>query len=824
MKTIVKAPTTPDITKIEADNRILAREAAIEGMVLLQNDGALPLHNKRVALYGAGARMTVKGGYGSGEVRDRYSISIAEGLENEGFEILTKAWLDGYDKYYADTYEAYRQDAEKRVEGIRDFHQILRTVPPFVHPTGMPVSDTDIADCDTAIYVLSRQAGEGHDRHTEKSDYYLSDVEEENLRFLREHYKKLVLIVNVGGFIDLSILDTVPVNALVYFVQGGEEGGAALAKLLSGERNFSGRLATAWPRRIEDVPSAKNYSDRSGDPYSQDYNEGIYVGYRFYDRFGVKPLFPFGFGLSYTSFDKTFSGFAPEKGGLSLKIDVENVGAVAGKEVVQVYAALPSEDSEIKRLIAFEKTDLLPPKKKQTLTLTAGIRELAVYDEKQAAWILRGGTYPLLIGDSSDVTAVACLHVSRDHILEKCTNICPLRAELDKINVPEKCAPVADGLPVFEIDDFIPKTVVHSYEAPQEKVDQILKKLSDRELCSLVIGATTSPKHTQVSALGADGYTTSDLYDTHGIPNIVMADGPAGLNLTRYSVQLPDGTVKATKRKENLEDYKRYLFGFAGIALASQMAKPEDGESHYQFATAWPAAQLLAQSFNKELLTRIGDGVGKEMEEYGITVWLAPGMNIHRNPLCGRTFEYYSEDPLVSGKMAAALVRGVQSHSGKCVSVKHFVANNCEYNRNSSSSNLDEKTLREIYLRGFEIVVRESEPKTVMASYNLVNGLHVVNSYDLLTRVLRNEWGFEGMVMSDWDSMKASKDAPCVPLTGDVQKAHAAGCDLVCPGRPDQIEALMSGLENGNVKREDLERCGARVLALIRSNSVLESR
>lgn len=258
--------------------------------------------------------------------------------------------------------------------------------------------------------------------------------------------------------------------------------------------------------------------------------------------------------------------------------------------------------------------------------------------------------------------------------------------------------------------------------------------------------------------------------------------------------------------------------------MLSRMAKPEQGTMHYQYATAWPCSQLLAQSFDPELLYKVGDAVGREMEQYGVTIWLAPGMNIHRNPLCGRTFEYYSEDPLVSGKMAAAIVRGVQSHPGKGMSVKHFVANNCELNRNRSSSNLTEKTLREIYLRGFEIAVKESNPMTVMASYNKVNGLHVVNNYDLLAKVLRNEWGFRNTVISDWDSMKANAKEPEVPLTGDVQKAQANQMDLVCPGRDDQKVAVLNGLKSGKVKRSDLERSATRILRMIRANTEVPMR
>lgn len=613
---------------MELENRALARRAAAEGFVLLENDGVLPLKDRRIALYGSGARMTVKGGTGSGAVRERYSVTIAQGLENAGIEIATTDWLDRFDKFYADTYEAYRQQMEKKVEGMREFHQILHAIPPFRHPTGIPVTEADVAAsaCDTAIYVLARQAGEGNDRRDEQGDYRLDDVERENLEFVSKAYKNFVVIINAGGVIDVSFLDTLHISALVYFVQGGEEGGNALADVLCGKLNFSGKLATSWAYRFEDLPSNSSYSYLGGDEYNQEYNEGIYVGYRFFDSFGVRPRYAFGYGLSYTDFSIAFDGATLERGRVKLSISMTNEGHVPGREVAQLYATVP---------------------------------------------------------------------------------------------------------------------------------------------------------------FGSDG------------------------------------TTKAARVPETLEAYRRYLFGFSRVELTSQMARPEDGTVHDQSATAWPCSQLLAQSFDTALMERVSTAVGAEMEAFGVTVWLSPGMNIHRNPLCGRTFEYYSEDPLVSGKMAAAIVRGVQSHPGKGMSVKHFAANNCELQRNFSSSNMTERTLRELYLRGFEIAVKESSPATVMVAYNKVNGVYCVNNYDLLVKVLRNEWGFQGLVMSDWDSMKADRSDPVKPLSGDVQKAPSAQCDLICHGRPDQREALLNGLASGAVAIEDVKRsnffCGfaAIFLALV---------
>ena len=826
MKPIVLAPTSPEITELETKNRALARQAAAEGMVLLANNGVLPLREKEIALYGAGARMTVKGGRGSGEVRNRGNVSIAQGLEKAGYSILTTAWLDAFDAYYRDTYEAYRQEMEKRVEGIREFFKIQRAITPFMEPNSMPITEKDVAACDTAIYVLSRQAGEGHDRKYEEGDFLLTGAEKDNLRFLRAHYRELIVIVNVGGMVDLSFMDEMPVSALIYFTQGGEEGGSALADLLSGKVNFSGRLTSTWPMKYEDVPSAGTYSGFSADILEQDYTEGIYVGYRYFDTFGVKPRYAFGYGLSYTTFDIRYQDVLLQKDRITVQAEVTNSGKAAGREVAQLYASVPfGGGSEYKRLAAFQKTRLLQPGESEKVELVFSCRDLSVYDEEKSAWLLRAGAYVLRLGSAADSTCPVCvLTLEQEALLERCAPICPMSRPVEEIRPPRRDEEACDGQPRAALDAFVPETVRHRYERPEETPDKLISAMTDEQLVNLVIGGSTRPEIQQVTALGASGTTTGRLYDDCGIPNVILSDGPAGLNLSSHVVQMPDGGVRAAKVPQNLEAYKRYLFGFNRIALTSQMVKPEDGESHYQYATAWPCSMLLAQSFDPELLERVGDGVGREMEAFGVTVWLAPGMNIHRNPLCGRTFEYYSEDPLISGRMAAAIVRGVQKHPGKGMSVKHFAANSCELERNRSSSNVHERALREIYLRGFEIAVRESAPMTVMAAYNRVNGLHCVNNYDLLVKVLRNEWGYAGLVMSDWDSMKADPQDCRKAATGDVEKAHAAQCDLVCPGREDQHQALLQGLQDGKVSRRDLERSAARVLGMIRRNTVVSSR
>lgn len=835
MESIVLGGRDKNPSKMEMENRALARKAAAESFVLLKNDGILPLKEKTIALYGSGARMTVKGGTGSGAVRERHSVSIEEGLAGAGFSISTKNWLDRFDKFYSDTYEAYRQGVEEKVKGITNFYQILGMAGQFRHPTGIPVEAEDYeadqkAGVSTAIYVLARQAGEGNDRRDEQGDYRLDDVEIENLRTVRAQYEKLIVVINAGGVIDVSFLDEMEINALVYFVQGGEEGGNALADVLSGAQDFSGRLATGWAYDFADIPSNTTYSYLGPDKYEQDYNEGIYVGYRYFDSFGVKPRFPFGYGLSYTTFSIAVRFFDQKKGKLEVKAEVRNTGSVSGREVVELYATVPfgKNGAEYQRLVAFAKTAELAPGASCQVTLSLPVKALTKYDEERSAFILEKGTYILRLGESSDCTRpVQVLTLGEDFVTEQCKKLCAVQEPLDEITPPARPQEDLSGVPAASLDVTGLETVCHEYpklpvyDEKTEKWKKLLSAMPDQDLATLLVGAGTGAKNLPVQAMGASGSTTAGLYEKYGIPNAVLSDGPAGLNLTSRITRKADGTWAASRVPENLEAYKRYFFGFAGKAMLAQMADPAEGEEHYQYCTAWPCSQLLAQSFDPALLEEVGDAAGNEMEAYGVTVWLAPGMNIHRNPLCGRTFEYYSEDPLVSGLMAAALVRGVQSHKGKGVSIKHFACNNCELERNMSSSNVSERALRELYLPGFEIAVKTAHPMTVMAAYNKINGTYCTNNYDLLVDILRNEWGFKGLVMSDWDAMKADREDPMKAASSDVLKASAAQCDLVMPGREDQIKALTEGLKTGLVKREDAERSGSRILNLIAENTIL---
>ena len=794
--------TNPEPGALEITNRELARKAAAEGFVLLKNEGgALPLKNRKIALYGMGARKTVKGGLGSGSVEERYSVNIEDGLRNAGFEITTKRWLQDYDREYQETYAAWHDMVEEKVAGIMDPMKLIPLAHSFVYryPSGRLIDEQDIreSETNTAVFVLMRQAGEGNDRKLEKGDYYITDIERENLRFLAEHYRHTILVINVGGLIEMDFLDVIEgIDAVVLFVQGGEEGGNALADVLSGRENFSGKLADTIPMRYEDIPFGENFSYLNGNTENEDYSEDIFVGYRYFDTFKKPVRFPFGFGLSYSAFT----------------INAESVCAegreIAGKEVVQLYVSAPEngQSREMQRLITFAKTKTLEPGEREILTLRFDMGEAASYDEECAAWVLGAGDYILRVGNHSrNTTAAAVLELPEEVITRQLRNCCGPDHDL---NVLKALVPEAEALPedvrklTLEPAAFVTETVDYTPPVFEETEEEraILDSLSEEERLKLLLGGELQVRTPGVFDIpGAAGKTATALI-AKGIPNVVFSDGPAGVNIVNRCFVRPDGGFVPADVPE------RYKWGALRKMAEKQLALLK-GPMVHRYATAWPVEMLLAQTWNTGLLREIGRAVGEEMELFGISVWLAPGMNIHRNPLGGRTFEYYSEDPVLSGEMAAALTLGVQEKPGLGVSIKHFCCNNSEDNRNGISENVSERALREIYLKGFEIAVRKVEPMTVMSSYNRLNGVYTANRQDLLTDILRCEWGFQGLVMSDWGSTNEKAAVP--------EKCAPAGNDLIMPGNPYDHEQLAKAREEGRLDTKATRISAARVLRLV---------
>lgn len=798
-------------TVLELKNRELSRVAAREGFVLLKNDNnALPLKNKRIALYGMGARLTVKGGLGSGSVEERYSVNIEDGLKNAGFEITTEKWLDDYDSEYSSTYQEYHDMVEDKVKDLVNPMEIIPIAHSYVYryPSGRLVTKEDIenSNTDTAIYVLMRQAGECNDRKLEKGDYYITDIERENLRIVSEAYKNTILVINVGGHIDLSFLDEIKgINAVVLFVQGGEEGGNALSDVLSGKVNFSGKLSDTIPLRYEDIPFGDEFSYLNGDLKNEYYKEGIYVGYRYFDSFDKDVRYPFGFGLSYTDFKIETKSVSLDKTNINIKVAVTNIGEVSGKEVVQVYISLPGSNKEYQRLVAFDKTKELEKGETETMDLSFSLEDCTSYNEEKAAWILDEGDYILRVGNSSRNTNLSAIFdIPQTIVVTECKNCCSLQDKLPLFYPDKEREERVECEMRLRVnpEDFTTKTV--SYIEPSIKETEEEKSILDsltigEEAWLLQGGDLRNPPKGTLEIHGAGGKTVTALLGK-GIRNVLFSDGPAGVNIANKVKALPGGGFAPAMVPE------RYSWGVMGKAMKAQLERIP-GEIVYRYATAWPVEMLLAQTWNKELLESIGKAVGEEMLQFGITIWLSPGMNIHRNPLGGRAFEYYSEDPVLTGELAASLTKGVQSHKGLGVSLKHFCCNNTEDNRNGISSNVSERALREIYLKGFEIAVKKSQPKTVMSSYNMLNHIYTANRHDLLTDILRSEWGFEGLVMTDWGSTNEKAGRP--------EKTAPSGNDLIMPGSDYNRECILKAIKNGEMTPEVVRRSACRVLRMM---------
>lgn len=802
MKFRMMGATTPEISKRELENRALARRAAAEGMVLLENDGILPLAPGKVALYGAGARDTVKGGSGSGDVHERESVNIETGLRNAGFTICAPDWMDRVEQQNRDAVRQWQQQVEESIRGygpVRTMAMFDRIhEQPKPQPVSLPVTEADLTDeTDTAIYVIARQAGEGSDRRLEKGQYYLSDLEEDGIRLLSSHYRNLILVINSGGIIDLSILEKTHVSAVILYSQGGMEGGNALADLITGKVNFSGRLTDTWAYHYEDYPYADEYGSLNGDLSKDDYKEGTYVGYRWFGAKGIRPRYAFGYGLSYTTFSQELISTAVSGTQISCDVRVTNTGCVASKDVAMLYLRRPGDGARV--LVAAGKTGQIAAGAEEQIRLFFDLSQWGLYCEEGSDFRLNAGEYGLYLGDrmSAVLTLDAAVITEKVERIVKCqlgfADYCP-------DGTGEMVYP--DDLPRIMVEASAFTTQEHSSEIPKVKVSGdirgMVKKLTDRELVSLCAGGGYNPL-AQNRVPGACGNTSLQV-TRKGIPNLVLADGPAGINV------MPVSSVTKTGMPCYPEGLPQdWSWGWLKH-LAPVLRGPKHGvTTYYHYMTAWPCETLLAQTWDTDLMEQIGDAVGREMEEVGVSVWLAPSVNIHRNPLCGRNFEYYSEDAWVSGTMAASLTRGVQSHPGCAVTIKHFCCNNREDDRIHMSSNLSEKTLREIYLRPFRIAVETATPKALMTSYNMVNGTYVANSCDLCTGVLRTEWGYSGVVMTDWNAADQCS----------YEEAVNAGNDIIMPGNNTVRKALLDGLHSGRLQRSCVMRSVGRVLNMI---------
>ena len=793
-----------EVCQREIDHAVFAREAAEEGIVLLKNEGLLPLKkDTKIALLGIGAEKTIKGGTGSGDVNNRESVSIYAGMKEKNADIVSEEWLKDYHNRYEQARTEWKEqilEAAKHVDNPFDAY----AANPFAMPDGRAVTNEDIKDADAVVYIVSRISGEGKDRRKRKGDYYLSDQEEKDLYFLNEQKIPTVLIINAGGPVELTDLlaGTENICAILNISQLGQEGGNAVADILFGEFTPSGKLTTTWTKRYDDCPAAEEFSYLNGNLETEEYAEGIYVGYRYFDSFGIEPLFSFGYGLSYTEFDIRLCGINTASKGVTVTVEVENTGTTySGKEVVQIYASLPQDGSrkEFRRLVGYEKTEELKPGEKEILNIVLPAKAFASFLEEQQEWRIQAGAYGIWIGNSlSEAKLSAGVKVSADVMMEK-TKKLEDHSEVVEIKdcAEELCRRAEEWTALLEE---LPN-VSFEPEAEEKKVCRFPEEteIPVEDLISLLYGNMSEIRSTLgasgIKVPGTAGETSEALLDQYGIPSLIMADGPAGIRLQQtYEVDREKDTVYGTGVLGSLEN--GYLVG---------RKDHEGAERYYQYCTAFPVGTALAQSWNKKLMEQFGRKVAAEMEEFHINLWLAPGLNIHRNPLCGRNFEYYSEDPFLAGTLAAAVTRGVQSRPGCGVTIKHFACNNQEDNRMGVDAHVSERTLREIYLRGFEIAVKEGAPTAIMSSYNLINGVHAANSKDLCTRIAREEWGFDGVIMSDWNTT--------VPEDGSIPwVCVAAGNDIIMPGNPDDDKNIRDAYKEGKLKAIGVSNFYAHVL------------
>lgn len=774
-----------------------AREAAAGGMVLLKNDnGVLPLaKDAKVALFGRPSYYVFRMGSGSGDMLAQPPRQIYQGLEDAGISVHT-ALKEHSLKWHTENIG--------RLDIInRNWFEWTNIMPEI--PLDEALVDQAAAESDVAILTIGRCCGEDNDLRLEKGSFYLSDEEEALVKLVNAKFKKTVLLLNVGSMIDLSIFDTYSFDAILYTALAGETSGDAIADLLTGRVTPSAKMAATWAKKYEDYPTTKEFGGAI-----THYSEGIYVGYRYFDTFNVEPRYAFGYGLSYTSFDIAITDIRLDGTVVDVSATVKNTGNYAGREVVQCYLSAPDGKLEkaYQDLVAYIKTDIIAPGESEDVVLSFDLTDHASFLEDNASYILEPGKYIVRVGNSSRNTHVAGAITLAEEVttVKACTRLAvnmfhreiskkdatpyTYAGEAEEIAAAKELAldPADIELTVFAPTETNPpklltvadedKDTLYTLDdvlAGRATVEQVVAQMDSFELASFVNGAIYegAEKNATVGSMakkvhGAAGETWSS--EKYAIPANACADGPSGIRLS--------------------------VFG-SPVETDTDMA---------HLMVAFPSGTILANSWDLDAARKLGACVKDDMDILGIEGWLAPGLNIQRNPLNGRNFEYYSEDPLISGRCAAYVTYGVQcdddgEQTGFYTTIKHLAANNSDCNRGYCDSIISERALREIYLKGFQIAVEEAQPHALMTSYNMINGMYCSTNYDLLTGILRGEWGFDGMVMTDWN------------CAGAPSLFQYAGNDLVMPGNSKQ--PILRALETGAIDRASVQKSVCRILELV---------
>ena len=790
-------PEYEDLDFTEEAHRLLSREIATQSMVLATNNDILPLTSTdQVVLFGLGTSKTVYGGTGSGIVYQKGTkipinpVMVLEGIQNKKDKFIYVENDIGYELGTGIDYGKNLTD-----ENIKEFS-----------------TKREGAKRTIAILTISRISGEGSDRSRDSSSEgtLLSKRELDTFDSIKKYFDKIVLVLNVPSVIELNGLEQDKnVSILIAFLPGMEAGNA-IADILVGDVNPSGHLTDTWAKTIDDYPTTSTFSENI--KYVK-YKEGIFVGYRYFEdnaETQKKVVFPFGYGLSYTTFNiESKCEYDQNKKIFTVTSKVTNTGKRSGKQVVQVYVKKPENKTFIKaqrELVAFNKTKEIKPGEVQELTMTFELKYLSSYDDigvtgNPACYVLDKGYYDIYVGDSVMATRNAQNIIytytqNEIEVLEKLTN-----------RLIPKDPDVFDANTKPDFNDLFFDNDQENYECTKDNIinnnyhysenNEENRHLNIKSLIkdNLVENENTNLPTDRINTINfktvlTRNYTLEQLVDT--MTNEELAFLSFGKIATiRDGTGIIGGYYNSGPTGKYNIPFGDTLDGPAGL----RQSEVKMG------STAWPCSTALASTFDVEILKKVGEETGKEARKVGCSFWLAPGMNIHRNPLCGRNFEYYSEDPVLSGKMAAAITKGVQSKRVS-ITLKHFAFNNKEENRNgdkdayylASDSRMAERTAREIYLKGFEIAIKEAKPWSIMSSYNRMNSMKTAESYDLLTEILRNEWGYDGLVMTDWDT-KSHNDI----------EAHS-GSSVKMPDNKESTITIMTGLIKGTVTRNDLKR------------------
>lgn len=763
-----------------------AAKVAAEGIVMLKNDNnALPLaKDKPVAVFGRIQLHYYKSGTGSGGMVNVSKVTgITDGLIEAGVEI-DEELLDVYKKW----------------DGLNPYDMGTGWGSEPWSQEEMPLDDKTVSrsaeKCDTAIVIIGRTAGEEQDAKIEKGSYLLTDTENDMLAKVRKAFDKVVVLLNVGGLIDMSFVDRYSPDAVLYVWQGGMTGGTGVADVLTGKISPCGKLPDTIAYNISDYPSDKNFGGTERNFYCED----IYVGYRWFETFAKdKVRYPFGYGLSYTDFE-----IVPEKNiynddSVIFCVRVTNTGSYSGKEVVQVYCEHPQGKlgKPARVLCGFAKTKTLAPQESQTVEIKVNYYDISSYDDSgvtghRFCWVMEKGKYTFLVGNSvRNVTVADVYEISKTEVLCECSQAMPPVTEFKRVRAVRTengYTPETEDVPLLEYDEEkrrienLPSEIPYTgdrgiklsdVKGGRNSMEEFIAQLSDYDLSCIIRGeGMGSPRVTAGTASAFGG--VSDNLVNFGIPAGCCDDGPSGMRLDcgTKAFSLPNGT-------------------------------------------------MIASTFNRELLTELFEFTGLEMTVNKVDCLLGAGMNIHRHPLNGRNFEYFSEDPFLTGAMASAELKGLHK-SGVTGTIKHFCGNNQETNRHYVETVVSERALREIYLKGFEIAVKSGNANSIMTTYGSVNGLWTAGNYDLNTTILRNEWGFTGFTMTDWWANVNSRGGE--PDRNDFASMARSQNDvyMVCPDGSSGEDNTLEELGNGRLLRCELQRNAMNICNFLINTHAME--